>query len=123
MTADMEAPLARGPPSTCEYEASCAHAIETSLGIQGLGMHRELDRIVTELARTVDGADPFAAAVRASQMAMVITDPLHHHNPIVFANEAFCPLTGYTRDETLRRNCRFLQESDTDRDEVGRYGS
>jgi hypothetical protein len=58
MIADMEVPLARGPPATCGYEASCAHAIETSLGIQGLGMHREHDRIVTELASTVDGADP-----------------------------------------------------------------
>lgn len=120
MTADMEVPLARGPPSTCEYEASCANAIETSLGIQGLGMHREHDRIVTELARTVDGADPFAAAVRASQMAMVITDPLQHDNPIVFANDAFCLLTGYARDEILGRNCRFLQEPETDRDEIGR---
>lgn len=120
MTAEMEVPLARGPPSTCEYEASCAHAIETSLGIQGLGVHREYERIVTELARTVDGADPFAAAVRASQMAMVITDPLQYDNPIVFANDAFCALTGYARDEILGRNCRFLQEPDTDRYEVGR---
>lgn len=111
---------ARGPPATCEYEASCAHAIETTLGIQGLGVHREHNRIVTELARVVDGVDPFAAAVRASQMAMVITDPLQDDNPIVFANDAFCTLTGYARDEILGRNCRFLQEPDTDRDEVGR---
>ncbi len=120
MTADTEVPLARGPPATCEYEASCAHAIETSLGMQGLGIHREHDRIVTELARTVDGADPFAAAVRASQMAMVITDPLQNDNPIVFANDAFCALTGYPRAEILGRNCRFLQEPETDRIEVAR---
>ena len=124
MTADTCVPppagiaLARGPPATCEYEASCAHAIETSLSIQGLGVHREHDRIVTELARTVDGADPFAAAVRASQMAMVITDPLQDDNPIVFANDAFCALTGYARDEIMGRNCRFLQEPDTDPMEV-----
>jgi PAS domain-containing protein len=87
--------LARGPSATCGYEASCAHAIETTLGNQGLGAHQEHDRIVAELARKVDGADPFAAAVRASQMAMVITDPLQDDNPIVFANDAFCDLTGY----------------------------
>ena len=56
MTADMDVPLARRPPSTCEYEASCAHAIETSLGIQGLDMHREHDRIVGELASKVAAA-------------------------------------------------------------------
>lgn len=113
-------PPTKGPPATCEYEASCAHAIETTLGIQGLGVHREHDRIVTELARKADGADPFAAAVRASQMAMVITDPLRDDNPIVFANDAFCELTGYARDETMGRNCRFLQEPDTDPVEVTR---
>jgi len=51
-------------------------------------------------------------------MAMVITDPLQDDNPIVFANDAFCALTGYARDEILGRNCRFLQEPDTDPSEV-----
>ncbi|MCJ2042948.1 hypothetical protein MKK58_00005, partial [Methylobacterium sp. J-078] len=85
MTADTKLPppgvaLARGPPGTCEYEASCAHAIETSLGIQGLGVHREHDRIVREIARTVDGTDPFAAVVRASQMACA-QDASYSHVP------------------------------------------
>ncbi len=36
--------------------------------------------------------DPFAAAVRATRMAMIITDPRQPDNPIVFANAAFLPL-------------------------------
>jgi PAS domain S-box-containing protein len=113
-------PPAGGTLAPCEHEASRAHAVETTLGVQGLGVLRERERIVTELARTVDGADPFAAAVRAAQMAMVITDPLQDDNPIVFVNNAFCDLTGYPRDEILGRNCRFLQEPDTDRAEIAR---
>ena len=31
-------------------------------------------------------ADPFAAAVRATRMPMIITDPGQFDNPIVFAN-------------------------------------
>ncbi len=58
--------------------------------------------------------DPFAAAVRATRMPMIITDPRQHDNPIVFANAAFLKLTGYNRDEVLGTNCRFLQGSDTD---------
>jgi PAS domain S-box-containing protein len=58
--------------------------------------------------------DPFAAAVRATRMAMVITDPSQPDNPIVFCNEAFQGLTGYDRDEVVGRNCRFLQGADTD---------
>jgi PAS domain S-box-containing protein len=59
--------------------------------------------------------DPFAAAVRATRMAMVITDPQQQDNPIVFCNEAFQSLTGYGRDEIIGRNCRFLQGPDTDK--------
>ena len=65
-------------------------------------------------------ADPFAAAVRATRMPMVITDPARDDNPIVFCNEAFQQLTGYDRDEIIGRNCRFLQGADTDRDEVAK---
>lgn len=59
--------------------------------------------------------DPFAAAIRATRMPMLITDPRQDDNPIVFANNAFLRLTGYARDEVIGRNCRFLQGPDTDR--------
>jgi PAS domain S-box-containing protein len=58
--------------------------------------------------------DPFAAAVRATRMPMVITDPAQPDNPIVFCNVAFQELTGYAREEIIGRNCRFLQGPDTD---------
>ncbi|WP_426263057.1 PAS domain-containing protein [Sphingomonas sp. PWP1-2] len=58
--------------------------------------------------------DPFAAAVRATRMPMVITDPAQPDNPIVFCNVAFQRLTGYDREEIIGRNCRFLQGPDTD---------
>jgi PAS domain S-box-containing protein len=58
--------------------------------------------------------DPFAAAVRATRMPMVITDPQQPDNPIIFCNEAFQKLSGYERDEIVGRNCRFLQGADTD---------
>lgn len=61
-----------------------------------------------------DGTDPFVAAVRATRMPMVITDPRKADNPIVFANDSFCRLTGYAREEIVGRNCRFLQGPDTD---------
>lgn len=58
--------------------------------------------------------DPFAAAVRATRMPMVITAPAQPDNPIVFCNVAFQTLTGYAREEIIGRNCRFLQGPDTD---------
>ena len=64
--------------------------------------------------------DPFAAAVRATRMPMIITDPRQDDNPIVFTNDAFLRLTGYERDEVMGRNCRFLQGPETDRSEIDR---
>ncbi|KRB33155.1 histidine kinase [Mesorhizobium sp. Root695] len=58
--------------------------------------------------------DPFAAAIRATRMSMIITDPRQQDNPIVFANDAFLRLTGYERNEVMGKNCRFLQGPKTD---------
>lgn len=58
--------------------------------------------------------DPFAAAIRATRMPMIITDPRQANNPIVFVNDAFLLLTGYERAEVMGRNCRFLQGANTD---------
>lgn len=58
--------------------------------------------------------DPFASAVRATRMPMMITDPNLPDNPVIFINDAFVRLTGYARGEVLGRNCRFLQGPETD---------
>jgi PAS domain S-box-containing protein len=52
-------------------------------------------------------------AVERTRMPMVVSDPTQPDNPIVLANQAFFDLTGYTADEVLGRNCRFLQGPDT----------
>jgi len=59
--------------------------------------------------------DPFAAAIRATRMSMIITDPRRTDNPIVFVNDAFLRLTGYAREDVLGKNCRFLQGPKTDK--------
>ncbi len=64
--------------------------------------------------------DLFFEAVTVTRMPMVVTDPYQTDNPIVFANQAFCDLTGYRPSEVLGRNCRFLQGPETDRSTVAR---
>src|ERR1700755_1865259 len=59
--------------------------------------------------------DPFAAAFKATRMPMIVTDPSQADNPIIFCNAAFLKLTGYSDDEVIGRNCRFLQGAETDR--------
>lgn len=74
--------------------------------------------LTEDIAHERGRGDPFAAAVRATRMPMVITDPNRPDNPIVFCNQAFQQLTGYDREEIVGRNCRFLQGPETDRDDV-----
>ncbi|MFD0463133.1 PAS domain S-box protein [Microvirga aerilata] len=49
---------------------------------------------------------------------MVATNPRLPDNPIIFVNEAFCRITGYSPDEAMGRNCRFLQAPETDQGTV-----
>ncbi|MBM6581847.1 PAS domain-containing protein [Microvirga sp. BT689] len=60
----------------------------------------------------------FFAAIEMTRMPIILTDPNQPDNPIVFANRAFQDLTGYTEEEVLGRNCRFLQGAHTDRESV-----
>ena len=64
-------------------------------------MHRLLDR-----------------AVAASSNGIVITDPNLPDGPIVYVNPAFERTTGYSRNEVIGRNCRFLQGDDRDQQAV-----
>ena len=57
--------------------------------------------------------DP-AKLIARSQVPAVVTDPHLPDNPIVACNDAFVALTGYSREEIVGRNCRFLAGPDTE---------
>ena len=48
-------------------------------------------------------------AITASSNGIVITAPNQPDNPIIYVNSAFERMTGYSAQEALGRNCRFLQ--------------
>ena len=62
----------------------------------------------------------FEAVVQQSYNSVLITDavPPPHGPRIVYANPAFCRMTGYTLDELMGRSPRLLQGPDTDREVV-----
>ncbi|KAG7356244.1 PAS/PAC sensor hybrid histidine kinase [Nitzschia inconspicua] len=53
-------------------------------------------------------------SLSAGQQNFVLSDPRLPDNPIVFATPGFYRLTGYTPEQVLGRNCRFLQGPGTD---------
>lgn len=52
--------------------------------------------------------------IASSRVAAVVSDPRRADNPIVACNAAFLELTGYTREEVIGRNCRFLRGHGTE---------
>lgn len=52
--------------------------------------------------------------IATSKVAAVVSDPRQPDNPIVACNEAFMQLTGYSKEEILGRNCRFLRGDRTE---------
>lgn len=53
-------------------------------------------------------------SLATSQQNFVLSDPRLPDNPIVYASQGFYDLTGYSREQVLGRNCRFLQGPGTD---------
>lgn len=62
----------------------------------------------------VDRRELALIAVERTRMPMVVSDPRLPDNPIVLANNAFLELSGFSADEVIGRNCRFLQGGGTD---------
>ncbi|HET6377306.1 MAG TPA: PAS domain-containing protein [Methylocella sp.] len=49
---------------------------------------------------------------------VTLADPDLEDMPIVYANKAFEDITGYTQEEIVGRNCRFLQGGDVNQPEL-----
>lgn len=60
-----------------------------------------------------DNLQLYLQALNSSNSGIVITDNNLEDNPIIYCNKAFEVMTGYSRDEIIGHNCRFLQGDDT----------
>ncbi|MFB9376658.1 PP2C family protein-serine/threonine phosphatase [Kineococcus gynurae] len=58
--------------------------------------------------------DLLVRAVNAGRNAVCLSDVSLPDQPVVWVNEAFTTITGYTFQQTVGRNCRFLQDGLTE---------
>lgn len=54
----------------------------------------------------------YLQALNSTHCGVVITDNCLEDNPIIYCNKAFEEMTGYSRDDIIGHNCRFLQARD-----------
>ncbi|PVH36861.1 hypothetical protein PAHAL_6G185200 [Panicum hallii] len=73
-------------------------------------MARVLPRVSEELR----------AALSAFQQTFVVSDATRPDHPILYASAGFFNMTGYSSNEVVGRNCRFLQGSGTDPAEIAK---
>ncbi|MGX7895921.1 PAS domain-containing sensor histidine kinase [Tsuneonella sp. HG222] len=55
-----------------------------------------------------DALGPFVIAAETTRMAMIFTDAQINRHPLVFANDSFFSLTGFTRAEIMGKGVAFL---------------
>lgn len=56
-----------------------------------------------------DRTDLLRRALDSADNVIVVSDPQAEDNPLVFVNQHYLDVTGYTREEVIGKNCRFLQ--------------
>lgn len=86
----------------------------------GAALFLTLHRDVTAAREDAARGSALEAAVAHLSEGVTIADATAPDRPLIYVNEAFCRMTGYSREEALGRNCRFLQGAETDAREVAR---
>ncbi|MGD7035644.1 PAS domain S-box protein [Methylotuvimicrobium buryatense] len=67
---------------------------------------------ISHVKKSVQQLRLLERAVEASTSGIVIADANQHDMPLIFTNKAFEGITGYSREEILGKNCRFLNSND-----------
>ncbi len=79
-----------------------------------------LVRDVTDEHERKQRLDLFDRAIQTASQGVSIADARQPDNPLIYVNETFEEITGYSAGEVLGENCRFLQGEHTDEATVAR---
>jgi len=114
---------------TTELHAIRRHIVLTLLGtllaaavlvVLLVRQWRRATKLLEDARRTGEALHLSQRVVEATSNGILVTDHRFDDHPIVYCNPAFERMTGYTRDEVLGRNPRFLQGGDNEQDELGK---
>lgn len=77
------------------------------------GQHLFVARNITERVERDAELRSKTQAMDNAPVGITLADPHQEDVPLVYANERFCELSGYEKEEILGRNCRFMQGPET----------
>lgn len=100
------------PPTEQRDATHSSSAEESASPLTGTPSARSRSDILESLKDFADRA----------KLAVTIVDPHSDGQPVIYVNEPFIELSGYSRDECVGRNCRYMQGPETDATEVKRVG-
>ena len=84
------------------------------INIDGVDCLLSVSNDITDRKRAEEKLRLLERAIAATSNGVIITDATQADNPIIYANPGFQRITGYTVQEAIGKNCRFLQGPDTE---------
>lgn len=72
-----------------------------------------MNKVLSEI-----GFDLIVKILDEADVGICISDPNQYDNPLIYINKCFLDMTGYSQEDVLNKNCRFLQGSDTNKETV-----
>ncbi|AMD00847.1 EAL domain-containing protein [Halomonas chromatireducens] len=90
------------------------HWVEINAGLGTEAVIYVVARDITQRKRDMQRLHILERSIESSVNGVIISEADHPDLPIIYVNSAFESITGYSRQEVLGRNCRFLQGPDTD---------
>jgi len=98
---------------TCTESSLLKEGITTSTTIGSLQNSNNNDSKSNSEKKLHPFDQKLISSLKIGQRSLVVTNPNQPDNPICFASQGFYDLTGYSKDEVIGKNCRFLQGEGT----------
>ncbi|PSP31133.1 hypothetical protein BRC64_11285 [Halobacteriales archaeon QH_10_67_22] len=110
-----------------EVEMQTASGTAVPTEVAGVSITFDESSAVQLLVRDLTGEyerkqrlDLFGRAIQAASQGITIADARQDDEPLIYINDSFERITGYSVAEVIGKNCRFLQGEQTDEAAVAR---